>query len=105
VLVNAKSLVLRETTREGAVEELLSGMGDFETQTKIYEGIDNKKAFAVATKSGIRLSSITKMNCEDGSALYKTYYQKAIENKFNYYSEMWNPHIFLLDDKTELSKI
>ena len=105
ILSNSNSLGLRETEMERAVEELLSDMGDFETQVKIYDGISNKKAFAVAIKSAVSLSSISKINCEDDFALYKSHYQKAIKNKSEYCSEMWNPHVFLLDGKTELSNI
>ncbi len=105
VLSNSNNLGLRETMPERAIEELLSDMGDFETQVKIYDGISSSKAFAVAVKSAVRLDSITKINCEDDIALYKTYYQKAIKNKSEYCSEMWNPHVFLLDGKTELSNI
>ncbi len=105
VLSHKSEFLLRETSLVGAVEELLSSMGDFDTQVKIAENLSNCKLFVVSEKSGIDLQSISKINCKDGLALYETEYHNAIKNKTQYYSEMWNPHIFLLDGETELSNL
>ena len=105
VLENAKTLMLRETTPNLAVEELLSSIGDFETQVVIDDSLPVTKAVVVAERSAVSINSITKVNCEEGNALYKVEYKKAISNKTGYCSEMWNPHVFLLDGKTELCNI
>ncbi len=102
---NAKELMLREKSLTGAVEELLSGAGDYETQVQIYEGLEKTKAFVVAEKSAINLASITKVKCEDAKALYKAEYDKAIKNKQEYCTEMWNPHLFEVSESTKLSNV
>ncbi len=102
VLSHKDEFLLRETSLELAVEELLSSMGDFDTRVKIKEDLSNCKLFIVSQKSGISLESITKVKCKDSVALYETEYRKAIFNKSEYYSEMWNPHLFMLDGSTEL---
>ncbi|MBE5744049.1 MAG: hypothetical protein E7358_04975 [Clostridiales bacterium] len=105
VLSKSNELLLRETALDKAFEELLSNMGDFETQVTIFDGLSNSELFVIAKKCAVNLDSIIKINSENDIALYKAEYQKAINNKSEYSSEMWNPHIYLLDGKTELCNI
>ncbi len=105
VLSKKDELLLRETALDKAVEELLSSMGDFDTQVNIFDELSNSEIFVIAKKCAVNLDSIVKVSSEGEIALYKAEYHKAIRNKSEYCSEMWNPHIFLLDGKTKLCNI
>ncbi|MBR2376894.1 MAG: hypothetical protein IKA85_03845 [Clostridia bacterium] len=105
ILSNAKNLLIRETNLELAVEELLSNIGEYETAVIVNDNLSSNEAFIVAEKSGVNLSNIIKIKCDDGVSLYKAEYDKAVKNKSDYYSEMWNPHVFLLNGETELYDI
>ena len=86
--------MLRATTPIEAVDELLVNMGEYETHIEIVEGLSDKKAFAVAERGGIKISSLAKFNGEKDISIYKNEYEKAIGNIQKYETPMWNPHIF-----------
>ena len=89
-----EQLLLRATSPQEAVDEYLVGLGIYDTEIKILENISNKKAFAVAERSGIKISSLSKLSGERDVAVYKKEYQKAIENVQKHQTPMWNPHVF-----------
>lgn len=102
VLSLKEKLMLRATTPEEAVDELLVNMGEYETEIKVLEGLSDKKAFAVAERGGIKISSLAKFNGEKDISIYKNEYEKAINNMQKYETPMWNPHVFDIKSTIDL---
>ncbi len=102
VLSLKEELLLRATTPEDAVDEYLVGLGIYDTEIRILDNLSNKKAFAVAERGGIKISSLSKFSGERDVAVYKKEYQKAIENVQKHQTPMWNPHVFDINSGIDL---
>ena len=105
ILSKREELKLKARTREEAVDEFVTNMGEYDSHIKILDNIEDKKAYVVAEKFDISLSSISKINGDDFIAIYKKDYVKAINNVTKYSSKMWNPHIFDVSEQIEMIKI
>lgn len=105
ILSKREELKLKAKTREEAVDEFVTNMGEYDSHIKILDTINDKKAYVVVEKFDINLSSISKVNGDDFIAIYKKDYVKAIENMEKYSSKMWNPHTFDSSEDIELIKI
>ena len=102
VLSLKDKLLLRANTPEEAVDEYLVSIGVYDVEIKVLDNLTNKKAYAVAERNGIKISSLSKMNGEKDISIYKNEYQKAIINAEKLETPMWNPHLFDIKGSIDL---
>ncbi len=100
-----KELGLRANTPIEAIDEFLVDVEEYETEIKLIDTIPDKKAYVVSEKSGIKISTLSKMNGDAEISIYKNEYVKAMENFVKYETPMWNPHVFDLKSGIDLIEL